>query len=67
MKTTITNKRGRKSTTAFGYENEMVKTWAKLDGEWIYQGMSKRKLTGITNEGAYNYYMFFGTEMRQEA
>ncbi|MCR4671946.1 MAG: hypothetical protein K5637_01745 [Lachnospiraceae bacterium] len=52
----VKNKRGRKSNTVFGYANRVVETWAKYDGEWVYQGLCGKRLCGVTSDGEYDYY-----------
>lgn len=63
----VKNKRGRKARNTFGTENTLVKTWAKMDNdEWVYIGMTKKQVIRITSDGEYNYYTFFGNELKQE-
>lgn len=63
----VKNKRGRRTSSIFGVENTLVKTWVKTDNdEWIYIGMTKKQTTKITSDGKYNYCTFCGNELKQE-
>lgn len=62
----VKNKRGRKTRNTFGTENILVKTWSKIDDEWVYIGMTKKQVMRITSDGEYNYCTFCGNELKQE-
>ena len=63
----VSNKKGRKVKTTFGFVDKYVNTWALIEDEWMYQGLCKKRVVGTTEEGQYSYYINHnGIKIRQE-
>lgn len=61
----VKNKRGRKGNHIPGYADRYVDTWILYNGEWIYQGQSRKKVAGVVNDGEYSYYSTREWKVRQ--